>query len=134
MNFLKFVSAIFQYFFFCYQMLALKWLWKILFISSKKLFSFSKSWNFCISVFRSFFIVSHYFRGWLQINVKVYEFINCLKKNLITLFVWYLEKEKRYDVEILSIYRVLSKEHFMKKSCRKCASKASHGPLFNFGR
>ena len=42
---------------------------------------------------------------------------------LITHFVWYLEKEKRYDIETLSIDRVLNKKHFkgkiMKKMCTK---------------
>ena len=37
--------------------------------------------------------------------------MNCLNKNLITYFVWYLKKEKRYDIETLSIDRVLNKEH-----------------------
>ena len=36
-------------------MIALQKLWKMLFISSKKLFSFSRYSNFCISVFSSFF-------------------------------------------------------------------------------
>ena len=46
---------------------------------------------------------------------KVYDVINCLNKNLITHFVWYLEKEKRYEIETLSIYRVLNKEYFYGK-------------------
>ena len=37
---------------------------------------------------------------------------NCLNKNLLTHFVWYPEKEKRYETENLSIDRVLNKEHF----------------------
>ena len=43
--------------------------------------------------------VGHYFRGWSKINPKVYDVINCLNKNSVTNFVWYLEKEKRYDIE-----------------------------------
>ena len=39
------------------------------------------------------------------INLKVYD-INCLNKNLIIHFAWYLGKEKRYDTETLSIDRV----------------------------
>ena len=35
-----------------------------------------------------------------------------------------------YDIETLSIHRVLNKEHFYGKPCRKCAPKASHRPLF----
>ena len=45
-------------------------------------------------------------------SFKVYDVINCLNKNLITHFVWYLEKEKRYHVETLAIDTVLNKEHF----------------------
>ena len=51
----------------------------------------------------------------LTINVKVYDVINCLYKNSITHFAWYLEKEERYDIETLSIYGVLDKEHFYRK-------------------
>ena len=45
---LKLLSAIFIKFF--HQMIVLQKLWKMLFISSKKLFSFSRYSNFCISV------------------------------------------------------------------------------------
>ena len=37
---------------------------------------------------------------------------------------------KRYDIESLSIDRILIKEHFMKKSCRKYAWKATCEKLF----
>ena len=40
-----------------------------------------------------FFPVSHCFRGWFKRNLKIYDVINCLNKNFITHFVWYLEKE-----------------------------------------
>ena len=53
--------------------------------------------------------------------------------SLITHFVWYLEKEKCYDIETLSVYRVINRSIFMEKSCRKCALKASPRSLFNFG-
>ena len=40
-------------------------------------------------------------------------FIPCVtNKNLVTHFVWYLEKEKEHGIEILSIDRVLNKELF----------------------
>ena len=42
--------------------------------------------------------VSHCFRAWSKINLKVCHIIKCLNKNLITHFIWYLEKEKRYDI------------------------------------
>ena len=79
-----------------------------------------------------FFLVGYCdcFRGRSKINLKVYDVINCLNKNLVTHFVLSLEKEKRYDIETLSIDRALNKE----KSCRKCAPKASPKPIFNFGK
>ena len=39
------------------------------------------------------------------------------------------EKEKRYDIETLSIDRVLHMKHLYEK-CRKCAQKANPRPLF----
>ena len=51
---LKLVSAIFYQIFISHQLIALPKLWKMLFISSKKLFLFSRYSNFCISVFPSF--------------------------------------------------------------------------------
>ena len=38
-----------------------------------------------------------------------------VNKNLTIHFVCYLEKEKRYDIETLSVARVLNKEHFYGK-------------------
>ena len=67
--------------------------------------------------------VSYCFRAWSKINLKVYDVIICLNKNLITYFVWYLEKEKRYDIEILSIDRVLNKEYFYGKIMQKIYTK-----------
>ena len=51
---LKLVSAIFYHIFIFHQMIALQELWKMSFISPKKLFSFSRYSNFCIPVFPSF--------------------------------------------------------------------------------
>ena len=45
-----------------------------------------------ILFFFLFSFVNHCFRGWSKINVKVYDVIHCLNKNLITHFVWYLEQ------------------------------------------
>ena len=78
-----------------------------------------------------FLSVGHYVRGCLKKNLKVYDVINCLNKNLITPFVWYFEKEGRYDIEALSIDRVLN-NIFMEKSSRKCVPKASPKPIFIF--
>ena len=76
-----------------------------------------------------FLPVGHCFTGWSKINLKVYDVINCLSKNLITHFVWYLEKEIRYDIETLCIDRVLNIELFYEKSCKKCVPKASPRPF-----
>ena len=128
------MSAIFYLIFILHQMIALQKLWKTFFISSKKLFSFSRYSNFCIFVFPSFFPVSHCFRGWFKKNLKVCYVINSLNKNLIT-HVWYLENEIMCDIETLSIDRVVNTEQFfMEKSCRKCAPKASLRLLFNFAK
>ena len=40
--------------------------------------------------------------------------------------------EKRYDIETLLIDRVLNKNIYMKKLCRKCIPKASLKFPFNF--
>ena len=50
---LKLVSAIFYQNFIFHQMIALQKLWKMFFISSKKLFSFLRYLDFCIFVFPS---------------------------------------------------------------------------------
>ena len=92
----------------------------MLFIPSKKPFSLSRYSNF------AFLSSPHDF--------PVDDVINCLNKNLITHFVWYPEKEKRYDTETLSVDKVLNKEHLYGKSCWKCALKTSPKPIFNFGK
>ena len=53
----------------------------------------------------------------------------------MTHFVSYLKKEKRYDIETLSVDRVLNTEHFYREIMRKIyAPEAIPGPLFNFGK
>ena len=118
---LKLVSAIFYFF--------TKWQ---PFKNYEKCFLFhwkssSHSRDIQIFVFRSsplFLLVSYCFRGWSKINLKAYDIINCLNKNLITHFVWYLEKEKKYDIETLSIDRILDKEHLYGKIIHKMCSKS----------
>ena len=108
----------------------------------KKCVSFNLKSSFCsqniqIFVFSGspqFFPVSHWLR-WFKINLEVYDVTIYLKKNLITHLVSYLDKEKRYDIETLSIDRVLCNSNiFMEKSCRNCAPKASPRSLLNFGK
>ena len=118
------VNAHVCYFLFFQHMIALQKLWKMPFISSKKLILLSRYSNFCIFILPSFFPVNHCFRGWSIINLKVYDIIYCLNKDLITNFVWYLEKEKRYDIETLSIDGVLNKEHFYGKIMQKMCTKS----------
>ena len=122
--FIKFLFFTKWYFFKNYE--------KCFFISSKKLFLFLRYSIFCIFAFRLFLPVSHCFRSWSKKNVKVYDVNNCLNKNLISYFVSYLEKEIKCDIETLSIDRVLNKEHFYGKSCKKCAPEANPRILFNF--
>ena len=79
---LKLVSAIF------YQIVIFQ-----PFKNYEKCFSFHLK-SFCIFVFPSLFPCQH---------LKVCDVIMCLNKNLITCFVWYLEKETRRDIETLSM-------------------------------
>ena len=121
---LKLVSSIFYQVFISHQMIALQKLWKMFFISSKKLFSFSRYSNFVFRSFCFFPPVSHCFWGWSKISLKVYDVINCPNKNLITHFVWYLEEEKRYDIETFFIEWVLNKEHFYGKAMQEMCTKS----------
>ena len=102
------------------------------FILSKNPFSFSKYSSFCVSVFPSFFPVSHWLRGLSNINLKVYDVRNCLNKNSITYFVCFLEKQKKYGIDTLSVDRILSKEYFYGKIMQKYFPKGSPRPPFNF--
>ena len=54
-------------------------------------------------------------------NLKVYDVINCVNRNLITHFVSYLKES--YDVETLSIDRVLNKEYLYEKPMQKICTK-----------
>ena len=73
-----------------------------------------------------FFPVSQCFRGWLKINIKVYNVINCQNKNL-THFVWYLRKG---GTSKLSIDRILNNKHFYWKIIQKICIKISPRSLF----
>ena len=122
--YLKLVSAIFYEIFIFLQMMVLWKLRKMFFISSKSSF---RSRDIQICVFSSsllFLHVSHCFTGWSKKNLKVYDVINGLNKNLITHFVWYLEKNIRCDIEALSIDRVFNKEDFYRKIMLKMCTKS----------
>ena len=81
-----------------------------------------------------FFLVGYFCRGWSEINLKIYDIINCLNKNLITHFVWYLEKIKSYDIGASTFDIVLNKEHFYGKTMQKVSSKRKSRLFFNFGK
>ena len=100
---LKLVFAIFIKFLFFHQMISLQKLWKCFLFHLKSSFLSQDIQIFVFSFSPLFSPVSHCFGGWSKKNLKVYDVINCLNKNLITHFVWYLEKEKRYDIETLPI-------------------------------
>ena len=110
---LKLVSAIFYQIFYFNQMIAPQKLWKMFFISSKKLFPLLRSSNFCISIFSPYQPLLRRLiqdKSWSLWHHQLY------KKNLITHFAWYLGKEKRNDIETLSINRVLNKALFFWKN------------------
>ena len=90
----------------------------------KSSFRFRDIQIFVFSSSPLFFPVSHRFRGWVKKNLKVYNVINCLNNNLITHFVWYLEKKIRCDIETLSIDGVLNTEHFYEKITQKICIKS----------
>ena len=117
---LKLGSALFFFFFFFHQISALKKLWRMLSILSKKLFFVLK-----ILIFKNFLLafffssVSYCSKRWLKINPEVYN-INLLNKKHI---VWYLGKETTSDNRTWSIDRVFSKKYFSRKSLQNMCSK-----------
>ena len=97
----------------------------------------TKLWNssrdFQIFVFPSsplFLPVSHCFRAWSKINLKVYDVINCLNKNLITHFVQDLWRWKGIAFKLCPWIEYEIRNFFMEKWYRKCAPKASPRPFF----
>ena len=94
----------------------------MLFISLKNACCSQDIHFFLFLAFPLFLPVGHCFRVWLKINLKVLDIINCLNKSSITHFIWYLEREKRYDIETLSIDGV-SDNVFIEKSCRNVQQK-----------
>ena len=100
----------------------------MLFVSSKKLFSFSRYSNFCISIFPSFFYLPLPYK--MVAEDKPVCDINFPNKKL-THFAWYLENGKKYHIKTLLIVRVLNKNRFVEKSFRKHAPKASPRPFLS---
>ena len=130
----KLVFAIFYFFFFFF----FKKCWHFkdygkFFLFHLKPFFCSEDVQIFVFPFSSRFLsVRHCLWGWSKENLKVYDAINCLNKNLITHFVLYFEKEKSYDIKTLSIDKILNKKHFYERIMDKSAPKASPRPLFNF--
>ena len=60
---LQLVATIFYQYFIFYQMTALQKLWKMFFISPKKLFLFSRYLNFCIFIFKVWWHCIFIFKG-----------------------------------------------------------------------
>ena len=79
----KLVSAIFYQIFISNQMTVLQ----CFLFHLKSSFSSRDIQIFVFPSFPLFLSVSHCFRGWSKINLKVYNVINCLNKNLIKYFV-----------------------------------------------
>ena len=97
---------------------------KNVFSWSKKLFSFSRYSIFAFPSSPLFFPVSYCFRVWFKKNLKVYDVIICLNKNLMTHFFRDLETEIRCYNETYSIDRVLNAEHFYGKIMQKMWTKS----------
>ena len=130
---LKLVSAIFYQIFIFHHMIALQKLWEM-FISPKKLFLFSRYSNFCNLSSPILSLSATALEVDSRKILKVYDVVNGLNKNLVTHYVWYLEKEIRLDIETLPIDRVLNRTFLWKKSFRKYTPKASPRPHFNFAK
>ena len=116
------------------EMITLRKLWKMLFFHQKISFRCRDIQFFVFSSFPLFLPVGRCFRGCSKVNFKVYDPINCLRKNSITHFVWYLKREKNMTLKLCPQMKYQIKNIFMEKSCRKCIAKASPRPLYNFGK
>ena len=114
---LKLMSAIFH------QMILLQELLKCFLFHPKSSFCSQDIQIFVFPTSPFFTLLVIALKGWLKINLKVYDVIDFQNKNLITHFVWYLEKERFYDIETLSIDRLLNEKHFYWKIMRKMCTK-----------
>ena len=127
-------KACVSYFSFLHQMIPLNNYEKCFLFHLKSSFHSQEIQVFVFPSSPLFFHFGNCFRVWSKINLKVYDVINCLNKNLIKHFVWYLEMEERCDIETLSIDRVLNKGHFYRKPYRKYVPKAILRSIPNFGK
>ena len=84
---LKLVSTMFCHMIIFHQMTALQKLWKYFLFHPKSSFHYQDIQIFVFPSSSLFLPFSHCFRGCSKINLKVYDVINCLNKNLITHFV-----------------------------------------------
>ena len=98
--FWSFCPLYFNKFFIFHQMITFQKLWKMFFISSKKLFSFTRYSNFCIPSSPLLLLVSHCFRAWSKIHLKVYDVINCLNKNLKNILFNILRRKKGITLKL----------------------------------
>ena len=125
------MSAIFYQIFIFHQMIALKNYEKCFLFHLKSSFHSRDIQLFVFSPSPLFSPVSHSFRGWSKKNLEVYDIINCLNKNSITNFVWYLEKKIRHDIETLSIDKELISNIFIKKNdAENMHQKLAPDPIF----
>ena len=83
------------------SMIALQKLWKMFLFHLKSSFLSPDIHIFVFPSSTLFLPVSYCFRAGSKINLKVYDVINGLNENLITHFVWNLEKEKQTFIFIL---------------------------------
>ena len=71
----------------------------------------------------------HCFREWSKINLRVYDVIICLNKNLITHFVWYLgEAKSQYEeggahIRISFCHLLMNLKNSYRKKLMKWANK-----------
>ena len=97
-NLLSHQTSVFQgcvrYFSFSHQITALQKLLKMLFISPKKLFSFSRYPNLCITVLPSFSDCWLLLQGMIKDKWHVYDIINCLNRNCLHILFEILRRKK----------------------------------------
>ena len=120
------VKACVCYFSFFHQMIPLNNYEKCSLFHVKSFFPFQDNQIFLFLSPTLFFPIGDCFIGWSKRNLQVYEVINCLNKNLIIHFVWYVEKEKRYEHFLLcqlTIDIILNKEHLYGKLMQRISTK-----------